>query len=326
MTDPATGQTLTANSVFADWTIANYLNDSGVGDGRFAYKNYTSRVAQPTESIAQCPAAAASATVRQFGADYIQIQCAGAITVNFTGSQQAQLVPTAPHSGRYAFWSNREDASDTTLTRDFDLSRTSTATLNYWAWWQIEQNYDFAYVEVSTDGGQTWTMIHTAAGTDNNTTGGNLGWGYTGCSGNGGDPAQGCPAEWVNESVDLTPYAGQKIKLRFEYVTDTALNYPSLMVDDISIPEINYSCDVEKDACGWQATGFARIDNMLPQTFSVQVILKSGGQTTITRVPLDANNQAALPLSLKLGDTATLVVSGTTLFTTEPANYSYEVK
>jgi immune inhibitor A len=326
ISDPATGQTLTADNVFADWTVANFLNDSGVSDGRYAYKNYTNRVSQPTETVDTCPEGPTSNTVRQFGTDYIEIKCKGALTVDFTGSLQAQIVPTKPHGGRYAFWSNRSDESDTNLTRDFDLSGTTKATLEYWAWWQIEENYDFAYVEVSTDGGQTWKTLRAPSSTDNNTTGANMGWGYTGCSGVGGDPGTGCQAEWVKESVDLSAYAGQKIKVRFEYVTDAALDYPSLMLDDISIPEINDSCDVEKDACGWQAEGFARIDNLLPQTFIVQVIQVSGGQTTVTPVTLDANNQGQLPLNLKQDDQAILVVSGATPFTTEPASYEYQIK
>jgi immune inhibitor A len=326
VTDPATGKTLTAVDVFADWTVANYLNDSTVGDGRYAYANYSNRVGQPTDSVTTCPQPSATAPVRQFGTDYIEIQCAGSVTINFTGSQQAQLVPVDPHSGRYAFWSNRADKSDTTLTHDFDLSGTTSATLDYWAWWQIEKGYDFAYLEVSTDGGQTWTILHTPSGTDDNTTGANLGWGYTSCSGVDGDPAQSCPAAWVKESVDLSPYAGKKIKVRFEYITDAGLDYPSLLLDDIAVPEISYSCDFEKDACGWQAEGFARVDNFLPQTFSVQVIQISGSQTTVARMPLDASNQGSLPLVLHKGDQAILVVSGTTPFTTESGSYEYEVK
>ncbi len=325
LTDPATGKPLTALGVFEDWSIANFLNDKKIGDGRYAYTSYSNRVPQPTESVSSCPVGPTAATVHQYGTDYIEVRCVGSTTLNFTGSQQVQIVPTSPHGGRYALWSNREDSSDTTLTRDFDLSGTTKATLDYWVWYQIEKDYDYAYLEVSADDGQTWTILRAPSTTDANPTGANFGWGYTGCSG-GGDPGTGCDATWVKESVDLSAYAGKKIQVRIEYVTDGNLNYPSLMLDDISIPEIGYSCDLEKDACGWQAAGFARIDNILPQTFSLQVILESGGQTTVSHVPLDANNQASVPLDLKRGDQAIIVVSGTTPFTTEPASYEYEIK
>ena len=44
------------------------------------------------------------------------------------------------------------------------------------------------------------------------------------------------------------------------------------MVDDLSIPELNYRDDVERSDGGWQADGFARVDNFLPEKFSVQLI------------------------------------------------------
>jgi hypothetical protein len=154
--------------------------------------------------------------------------------------------------------------------------------------------------------------------------GSNLGWGYTGCSG-GGETGKDCSAQWINEKVDLSAYAGQKIQVRFEYITDAALNYASLMLDDISVAEINYTCSFENDNCGWDSDGFARVDNVLPQTFVVQLIHQSGGQTTIERLPLDANHQASLSLNLKSNDSAILVVSGTAPFTTEEASFELEI-
>ena len=126
--------------------------------------------------------------------------------------------------------------------------------------------------------------------------------------------------------MDLSAYAGQKIQVRFEYITDAALNYPSWMLDDLSVPEIHYACDFEQDACGWDSRGFARVDNVLPQTFEVHLIHQSGGQTTVERLPLDASRQGSLSLSLKSRDTAILVVSGTTPFTTELASFGLEIQ
>jgi bacillopeptidase F (M6 metalloprotease family) len=93
-------------------------------------------------------------------------------------------------------WSSREDESDTRLTREFGLSRVTTATLNYWAWWKIETDYDYAYLEVSTDGGKTWKIIPTPSGTGANPAGSNMGWGYTGCS-DGGETGKGCSGQWI---------------------------------------------------------------------------------------------------------------------------------
>ncbi len=322
ITDPLTGEPVTSVDVFADWVIANYLGDPAVGDGRYEYHNYPDAptVGSPTDTVYNCPTEQ-QATVHQYAADYYEINCDGEITINFTGSQQTRVIPTEAHGGRYAFWSHRNDESDTALTRAFDFTGLSQVTLNYWAWWQIEEDYDYTYLEVSTDAGETWTIIQAPSTTDYDPTGNSFGWGYTADSG-------GAPAEWVEETVDLSDYAGQKVLIRFEYVTDAAVNRPGFMVDDISIPELNYTADFETDAGGWEGTGFVRIDNLLPQTFVVQVIRqgRSGSDTTVERMELQANNQGSLTVTLGSGEKAVLVVSGTTPFTTELASYQFEVK
>lgn len=317
--DARTGQPITALEVFADWVVANYLNDPGVADGRYAYYRHDNvpALAGPTERLRQCPAEVSS-TVSQFAADYYEIACEGRYTLTFSGSQQVQVIPTMPNSGRYAFWGHRNDESVTALTREFDFSGLSTVTLNYAAWWEIEDDYDYAYLEVSTDGGQTFGTIETPHTTDYNPNGSNFGWGYTADSGGGA-------SRWVQESVDLSAYAGQKVLVRFEYITDAAVNRAGFMLDDVAIPELSYATDFESDDGGWQAQGFVRMDNLLPQTFIVQLI-RQGAATTVERVALDANNQAQLALDIAAGDPVVLVVSGSTPFTTQAAGYQFAIE
>jgi hypothetical protein len=322
--DSLTGQSITMVDVFADWVIANYLGDANVADGRYEYNNYPDAptVLTSTDSFYSCPVSAYSATVRQFGADYYEINCDGQVTIEFTGSQQVSVLPTTPHGGRYAFWGGRTDQSDTTLTREFDLTGLTSATLKYWAWWTIEADFDYTYVLVSDDGGATWNMIKTPSGTDADPNLSNFGWGYTDNSGGGESPV------WVEETVDLSAYAGKKILIRFEYVTDPNTNRAGFLVDDISIPELNYNADFETDDGGWDGAGFVRIDNILPQTFVVQVIKRgaNSAETTVERLALDAANTGTLTLDLAGGENAVLIVSGATQFTTEVASYQFEVK
>lgn len=325
LTDPLTGAPITAQDVFADWTVANYLGDSSIGDGRYDYQTYASAptISDPTETFRSCPVEH-TATVSQYAADYYEVRCRGSYTLSFSGSQQVSVIPTQPRSGRYAFWSNRNDESDSRLTHAFDLSTVKSATLKFWMWGQIEKDFDYVYLVVSEDDGKSWQMIKTPSGTDKDITGNNLGWGYTGASG-GGDPEKGDESKWIEESVDLSEYAGKKILVRFEYVTDAALNYAGLMVDDISIPELNYTTDFETDDGGWQGEGFVRMDNILAQKFLVQII-RQGDQTTVERVTLDANNEGTHTFELGSGETAVVVVSGITPYTTEVASYEVSIK
>jgi immune inhibitor A len=323
VTDKSTGKPVTSLDVFQDWTIANYLGDPNVADGRYAYHDYPNAptVSSPTDTLS-CPTGQQTATVHQYATNYYELDCSGRVTISFSGALTNVVVPTTAHSGRYAFWGTRNDESDTTLTHEFDLTGVKSATFKYWTWFAAEQNYDFVYLEASTDGQKTWKILKTPSGTDANSTGNNFGWGYTGNSGGGQDP------QWLQESVDLTPYAGQKVALRFEYITDPAVTWSGVLVDDISIPEIDYATDFEQDDGGWQAQGFARIDNLLPQTFAVQVIHQgqTSADTSVAKLPLDAHNTGSLSFDLASGEKAILVVSGTTLFTTQTSDYQFEVK
>jgi len=320
ITDPQTGQPVTADDVVMDWMVANYLKDGSVGDGRYVYHNYKdSPQASKTETITTCPQPAQNHSVNQYGADYIKITCAGDYTLNFSGSTLAGLLPIDPHSGKYAFWSNKGDSSDMTLTHEFDLSNVSgPVKLSYWTWYDLEKGYDYLYLEASTDG-QNWSIIKTPSCTNKDKSGNAYGCGYNGLSGGGNT------AKWINENVDLSAYAGKKVQLRFEYVTDAAVNGEGLLLDDVSIAAINYSSDFEANDGGWQANGFARIENALPQTFRLALIVK-GDKTTVQNIAINADQTAEIPLSLKSGQSAVLVVTGTQRFTRLAAGYTIEIK
>jgi len=60
-------------------------------------------------------------------------------------------------------------------------------------------------------------------------------------------------------------YAGQSILVRFQMITDDAINQPGIAIDDVRIPEIGYVSDFELDDGGWEAEGWIRMDNVLPQ-------------------------------------------------------------
>jgi hypothetical protein len=316
-TDPLTAKAIRADDVFADWVVANYLLDGSIADGRYTYNNYP-EAPQPseTESIRNCDDEVQTRDVRQYGVDYIRIECTGDKTLNFEGSILTNLLPASAHSGEYAFWSNKGDESDMTLTQLFDFSgQGGPLTLDYWTWYDIEEDFDYVYLLASEDG-ERWEMLSPPSGTGEDPTGANYGWGYNGASDGG--------PEWIQESVDLSQYAGKKVYLRFEYITDAAVNGEGLLVDDIAIPEIGYFSDFEQDDGGWQAQGFARVQNELPQRFRLSLITRRGGDITVTPVQLSADNSASLPLLFGEGvDEAILVVSGTTRYTRQPAAYRF---
>ena len=316
--DPLTGAPITADDFFQDWTIANFLGDDSVSDGRYAYANYPDApTAEPTETISACPVSGATRTVNQYGADYIRITCPGTYTLHFSGATSTRLVPADPSSGSYAFWSNKGDESSMTLTRVFDLSRVSgSVEFHYRTWYDIETDWDYLYLEASTDG-EHWQILTTPSGTSTNPTGNSYGFGYTGQS-----------YGWMLETVDISQFAGRKISLRFEYVTDTAVYAEGFLLDDVSIPAIGYSTDFETDDGGWTAIGFARVQNALPQTFRLALITHSASGTTVQIIPVARDQTADIPLTIGQNGVsdAVLVISGTTRFTRELAAYQFEIR
>jgi len=130
----------------------------------------------------------------------------------------------------------------------------------------------------------------------------------------------------VEESIDLSPFAGQKILLRFEYITDEAVNLNGWAIDDIAIPELDFSDDAEEDRI-WQAQGFQRLDEPLSQRFVVQVI-EIGESTSVRALPLDEANQGEVRLS-GFGSAlykAAIVVAAATDGTTQAAPYRYSLR
>jgi hypothetical protein len=313
------------DDLFADWAIANILNDPSVESGRYAYTNEGRfRVTRLTD-LKEYPSTR-TAQLRQYSASYSALTPGkGDVTLYFTGTLTAKLIAADAHAGKWMWYSNRADMANTTLTRQFDLTRASNATLQFWTWYDIESNYDYGYVEVSTDSGKTWDILKGKFTTTSNPNGASYGHAFTGRSG-APDESSKDPARWIQEQMDLSPYAGKTILLRFEYITDDAYNAPSWAIDDIAIPEIGYRDDIESGDGGWQAAGFIRTDNVLPQKYIVQLI-ETSGTTRVIRVPLDAQNRGSFTIS-DFGNNvtrATLVVTAHAPTTTEPIEFQYSV-
>src|SRR4030095_16176760 len=106
---------------------------------------------------------------------YIDIACSGDYSLSFTGSTLAGLLPVDAHSGTHAFWSNKGDQSDMLLTREFDFTNASAPIVfSYSTWYDLEQDYDYLYLEASTDG-KTWQIVTTPSGTDQDKSGNSYG-------------------------------------------------------------------------------------------------------------------------------------------------------
>ena len=307
---------LTFTDVFADWLAAVYLDDPALDGERFGYDMIDTSQPKLAAEHTHYPAQEA-AQVSQYGADYVYLAGGTDLTLDFYGSTRVRLLNTQPHSGDHFWYANRGDDSDTRLTRALDLGGLTQATLSFWTWYDIETDWDYGYAMVSADDGTTWQVLRGPATVDSNPNGHNQGWGYTGLS--GGGPV------WIEEQIDLSPFAGQQVLLRFEYITDDAINQPGWAIDDIAIPELDYYDDVESGDGGWQAEGYVRTNNFVPQGYLVQLIT-FGAETTVQHLNLRDDQSARWRLPLASADHAVLLVSGLAPVTTEKTDYAYRLE
>ena len=306
----ATGYEVDFETVFSDWAVANLLDERSIADGRYAYMLRGGREPRFCGSLG--PDSEFAGWVRQFGTDYVEIDPRMGGRVAFAGSGLVRLAGTDPHGGEFSWWSNRRNMLSSSLTRQVDLTEVEAATLHFWTWYDIEEGFDYGYVAVSTDDGRTWETLPGTHTTSDDPNKANYGFGYTGKS-----------ADWLEEQVDLTPYVGRQILLRFWAISDPGLNQPGWLIDDVSIPEIGFADDGEQGDNGWTVDGFIRSSNDVPQSYIVQLV-EFGPQVTVRRVGLDAENKAEVELG-ESTERAVLVVSGATRWTSEPAPYRVRI-
>ncbi|HEX2981117.1 MAG TPA: M6 family metalloprotease domain-containing protein [Anaerolineaceae bacterium] len=147
-----------------------------------------------------------------------------------------------------AWWSDSANVVTNTLTRSFDLTSATAPVFSFASYWSIETEFDYGYVEVSTDGGATWVTLPDREGnfTTYDPNNANDGWGLTG-EGQGG------------LSFDLAAYAGMQIQLRLRYTTDLAVKFNGWWADDFKLVDgatTLYTADLETDQGGWTADGW----------------------------------------------------------------------
>ena len=310
VTDWVRGETLTAEDLVLDWMVTNYLLDETVSDGRFDYANYVNAPQVSVDEVVVPSAGDEYAySVKQFGADYVKVDAADGFAMHFDGDDLLELVPVDVWDGELAFWSQSMDTSSSVMMREFDLRNVSgDVWMDFAVWFEMEDDYDLVYLMVSEDGGVNWEVLETKYG-EYTEFEGVVGW-------------TGDSRRWLQEEADLTEFAGKKIWVRFEAVTDSVESYAGFLVDEVSIDAIGYATSFENDDDGWTTDGFVRVNGYLPQLFSVAAVIENGNETQVEYVELDGGNEFDFSIEAGEADSVTFVISGATRYTTQEAGYS----
>jgi hypothetical protein len=313
----AAGSARTFTGVVADWAVANSLDQA---EGPYGYAGR--EVSAPDATVIEGEGRH-EGEVRQFATDYLELSSddfEGGVVFDFEGETEVPVLAAQTDADGTFWWSGRGDSMDATLTRELDLAGVRRATLTFRTWFDIERWFDYGYVVASQDGGRTWDVLAGGHTTTEDPLDVTYGPGYSGRS--GGEEAP----RWVEESVDLSAYAGSRVLVRFEYVTDDGLTRPGWAIDDIAVPEIGFLDGAESDVGGWHREGFRRLAGSLAQRFELRLITFGPGPA-VEEIALDEGNRARVDLA-GLGTEygrAILVIVGATQGTMESAAYRYEI-
>ncbi|GAA2031168.1 immune inhibitor A [Agromyces tropicus] len=163
-----------------------------------------------------------------------------------------------PHSGDNMWYTGADqDWADIRLSRTVDVPAASDAKFWMWNDYVIEEDWDYGFIEVSTDGGSTWTEQKVYAEDGSEVTTGDAYGDPNGRLGDYGGKQYGLTGHtdgWEHHYVDLTPYAGSTVQLRLRQATDAAYLDRGWFADDFELVADGgtvWSDDVESGDNGW---------------------------------------------------------------------------
>jgi len=110
------------------------------------------------------------------------------------------------HSGSTSFKARNQNNDVSSMTSNYPVPVYTDTTLSFWTWYDIETNYDFAYIEISGD-----DRYYEVLDTFNDSSGG-----------------------WIYKEYDLWPFNYDSVYIRFRYTTDSGSLDTGFFVDDVS--------------------------------------------------------------------------------------------
>ena len=292
----AFGYSASFDDIYRDWTLANYLDDvtlTGDSGAKLGYGNLTipsndtwgysiqwsinnyygsdnqgnlpldrywggyksGTVQYPIGTIA--PYAPMYLTYKGMQPELVS---------NFRGEGSSGITP---YAGAYELYGGRAALLFNSCTLASPVTLGADAELSFWTWYEIEDLWDFGFVQISTDGGSTWTSLDNSDTTSDHdpsaigTVLDNLP-GFTGSSGG-----------WVPETFDLSAYEGESVLVRFLYVTDWATELTGFFVDEIAITDGNgtlFSDGLESGGGNWALEGWQHTTGLVVNDWQLTFI------------------------------------------------------
>lgn len=161
------------------------------------------------------------------------------------GTDDWAVASTKNHttSGAYSWFVSDPGSTkdDVLITPAYTLIGTPSR-LDFWHWADTELNYDGGVVEISADGGTTWTDLGTQfldGDYDSTLRSGPL---------SGRRAWHGAYTAWKHTVASLDGWTGQTVQFRFRLSCDGSVNKTGWWVDDIKVTSQHQICDTHP--CG----------------------------------------------------------------------------
>jgi len=268
--------------LYDSWVLANYLDDPSRMSPAGLPLGYNEIDLNPFISPGFSPWSIRRAITEIYGADHhgdlpISRYYGGAVsgTVEFP---QGSLPPYAPLYGSYAGMEPRLDVSiegeassgvapyagqyeaasggghlltDRMLMLDVPVG----GTLSFWTWFDIEEEWDYGFVEASTDGGVSWSPVPGDITRHSVNPNHSTAWDNSLVAGQAETDAAitGNSGGWVQGTFALP--AANDVLVRFSYYTDEAVNGQGWFIDEVTVN--GFSDGFEAGTGNWELGGWA---------------------------------------------------------------------
>jgi len=257
---------LSFEQVFRDWRLANLILDPSVGGGLYCYKSvdmdalgsvwlmpYNVGYPQLDRSDYSGAGYLVNDMAYAYATDYLRChnldEANEMMKMVFDGGEFAACGWTLTEED-YLYSGTGENLIDYTASIELNLTTPLEEseylhTLEISTYWNIETEWDFGFVQISTDGGETWTTLD------------DVGAYCTNLHDGGAHPdivanlpgLTGTSVDTVDLTFDLSAYDGQEVLIGFRYMTDWgATNYGwdiyDVVVDGEAIPLESFSVNI----------------------------------------------------------------------------------
>lgn len=305
--------------LYHDWSVALLIDAKTPGGGRYQFKTLDFKLDIGTPEAPNLEAFSTPGAP-PWGTDYIWISGDPKKLGKFTfNGLDYSTFPTGWTVDDGMLWSGTGDLLDNWAI----FETTGGGTLQFDTIWDLEDYWDFAFVQVSTDGGYTWTSLMDNEGYSTSDYDPNA---HPKVIANLPGLTSYVTAP-VTLTYDLSPYAGQNILIGFRMVTDWATSYGGWWIDNVSVNGTLISD-------GTDASIFKDITEIVPinNDFTVTFVgIKGKGKGTeykVVSMKLDnvtENGLFELNKVLKWSDKAVMLVTyDAAESTTFYADYTYD--